>query len=61
MNGADISGVAKKNRVTLRRSSQTEAGSAQVSVGIENSRSILQSAGYDFSISFEDMARDTTF
>jgi hypothetical protein len=61
MNGADIGGAAKKNKVTLRRSGQVEAGSAQVSVTVENSREILQGAGYDFSISFEDKARDTTF
>ncbi len=61
MNGADISGVAKRNKVTLRRSGQNEAGNAQVSVTTENSREILQSAGYDFLVSFEAKAREITF
>ncbi len=61
MNGADISGVAKKNRVTLRRSGQAEAGSVGVSVGIENSRNILQNAGYDFSISFDAKSKEVAF
>ena len=61
MNGADISGVAKKNKVTLRKNDQTEAGNAQVSVTTENSREILQSAGYDFLISFEAKAREIAF
>lgn len=61
MNGADISGVAKKNKVTLRRSGQNEAGNAQVNVTAENSREILQSASYDFLVSFEAKAREITF
>lgn len=61
MNGADIGGAAKKNKVTLRRSGQVEAGTAQVSVIVENSREILQGAGYDFSISFENKATATEF
>ncbi|TAK57463.1 hypothetical protein EPO17_01945 [Patescibacteria group bacterium] len=61
MNGTDIGGAAKKNRVTLRRSSEADAGSAQVSVAVENSREILQSTEYDFSISFDRKAKEITF
>ncbi len=61
MNGTDLGDTAKKNRVTLRRSGQTESGSATISIGLENSRDILQGARHDLSISFEAKGKEVKF